>query len=57
MHKIDNLWEPMEQHRELYSMHCGDLNEEEILKWGNIHIGAADSFYCTPEMNNIVKQL
>lgn len=56
MHKIDNLWEPTEHHRELYSMHCGNLNEE-ILKWGNIHIGVADSFYCTPEMNNIVKQL
>ena len=34
MHKIDLWWEPIVQHRELYSMLSGDLNGKEIQKRG-----------------------
>ena len=39
------------QHRELYSMLCGDLNREEIQKRGDICIRIADSLCCTAETN------
>ena len=32
MYKIDNKWDSTTQHRELYSVLCGDLNGKEILK-------------------------
>ena len=32
MYKIDNQREPAVQHRELYSVLCGDLNRKEIQK-------------------------
>ena len=38
MYKIDNLWEPTLQHRELYSMLYGDLNGKKIQKRGDIYI-------------------
>ena len=38
-------------------MLCGDLNEKEIQKRGDICILIADSVCCTAEANNTVKQL
>ena len=32
MYKIDDKWEPTVEHRELYSVLCGDLNGKEIQK-------------------------
>ena len=34
MCKIDNWWEPITQHRELYVELCGDLNGKEINERG-----------------------
>ena len=51
MYKIDNWWEHSVQHRELYLMHCGDLNGREIQKGGVICIHMADSFRCAVEAN------
>ena len=38
-------------------MNCGDLNEKEILKRGDICIHTADLRHCTAETNNTIKQL
>ena len=38
-------------HRELYLMHCGVLNGEEVQKGGDICILMADSLYYTAETN------
>ena len=35
----------------LYSVLCGDLNEKEIQKGGDICIYIADSLHCTAETN------
>ena len=51
MYKIDNLWQPNIQHRELYSMLCGDQNGKEIPKREDICIHIADSLCCTAETN------
>ena len=48
------LWEPTVQHRELYSVLCGDLNGKEIQKRGDIYIHIADSLCCTAETNTIL---
>ena len=39
------------QHRELYLMHCGDLNGKEIQKRGAICVCIADPFCCILETN------
>ena len=49
MYKRGNYQEHTVQHRELYLMHCGDLNGKEIQKGGDICIHIADSIYCTVE--------
>ena len=43
--------EPTVQHRELYSVLCGDLNGKEIQKGGDICIRIADSLCRTAETN------
>ena len=44
--------------RELYSVLCGDLNEKEIQKRGDIHIYIANSLCRTGETNTtLLKQL
>ena len=42
MYKRGNYQEHTVQHRELYLMHCGDLNGKEIQKRWNICIPIAD---------------
>ena len=49
--KIDSQWEAAAQHRELYSVLRGDLNEKEIQKRGDICIPIADSLCCTVYTN------
>ena len=39
------------QHRELYSVLCGDLSGKEIWKRGDLCIHIADSLCCTVETN------
>ena len=39
------------QHRELYSVLCGDLNGKEIQKRGDICIRITDSLCCVAETN------
>ena len=54
MHKTDNSWEPTVEHRELYSVLCGDLNGKVIRKRQEVYIGVADSLYCTAETDTSV---
>jgi len=39
------------QHRELYSVLCGDLNGKEIQRRGDICVHVADSLHCSVEIN------
>ena len=41
-------------HRELYLMYCGDLNEKEIQKGGDIWMRMVDPFCCTVETNTML---
>ena len=45
------------EHRELYSVLCGDLDGKETQKSGNICILPADSLCCTADTDNIAKQV
>ena len=56
MYKRGNYQEHTVQHRELYLMHCGDLNGKEIQKGRDICICMADLLHSRNE-HNIVKQL
>ena len=38
MHKTDNSWEPTAEHRELYSVLCGDLNRKQSQKGGVMYV-------------------
>ena len=49
--KCEMSGEPTVEHRELYSVLCGDLNGKEIQKRGDICIRIADSLCCTAETN------
>ena len=51
MYKIGDEGEPTVEHRELYLMHCGDLNTKEIQKGAERCTHTADSFCCTVETN------
>ena len=51
MYKIDYEQVPSEEHRELYSVLCDDLNGREIQNRGDIRMWKADSFCCTVETN------
>ena len=51
MYKIENLREQTAQHKELYSVLCGDLNGEEIQGRRNICICVADSLCSTEDTN------
>ena len=51
MYKTENQREPTVQHRELYSVLCGDLNGKEIQKGGDVCIYGADSLCCAAETN------
>ena len=53
MDKIDNEWKPPVQHKELYLMHRGDLDEKEVKGRGYVLI-TADSLCSTPENNTSV---
>ena len=50
MDKIDNEWKPPVQHKELYLMHRGDLDEKEVKGRGYVLI-TADSLCSTVETN------
>ena len=43
------------QHRELYSVLCGDVNEKEIQKGGDICTHVADSLCCTAEIDTTLQ--
>ena len=51
MYKIGNYWEHTVQYRELYLMHCGDLNGREVQKEGAIWVSMTDLFCYTVETN------
>ena len=51
MYKTGNYQEHTVQHRELYLMHCGDLNRKEIQKKEDLHIHVADPLRCTVDSN------
>ena len=52
MYKIGNLLEHTVKLRELYLMHCSDLNGKEVQKGGDTCI--ADSFCYTVETNKML---
>ena len=49
--KQNSQWEYTVQHRELYLMHCGNLNGRAVQKGGDIYVCMADSFCCAVEAN------
>jgi len=52
MYKRENCWEPSVQHKELYFMHCGDLNGKKVQNREVTCI--ADLFCCAAEANAIL---
>ena len=57
LYEIGDWGEPALQHRELYSVLCGDLNGKEIRKRGyvaDVCIGIADSLFCTAETDTVL---
>ena len=51
MYKRDNWWECTLQHKEVYSMLCGDLGQKEAPKGAGICICVTGSFCCAVETN------
>ena len=51
MYKTEKQREPTVQHRELYSVLCGDLYGKELQKKGDTCIHVIDSLCCTEKTN------